>query len=265
MRLSRTRSAMVVAAAGLVLVGCYGSTEPATEVERESARLNARGTANKGPASSVFEYWPTGFQSLAETTQRLNWPGGASGPISTPVSGLRPGTGYSFRICGRDSGQSQDACAQTRTFTTDQPVEDSAKGGYFFTRAVSAASDATSGPAGQNPRGNMTRQALNDPDGFSSTRFTGFVTCLEVDGNRAAIGAVGQETDSPSGEKRDATLLLTVEDAGFEGTDTVGDRRPVLGRTPPDCEGASFAGNVPAGPGSDFTVLDAPSSSSASR
>ena len=74
------RSAAAVAMAGLALVGCYGSTEPATEVERDSARLNARGTANNGPASSVFEYWPAGRQDAARQTRRLNWPGGASGP-----------------------------------------------------------------------------------------------------------------------------------------------------------------------------------------
>ena len=73
------------------------------------------------------------------------------------------------------------------------------------------------------------------------------MTCLEVAGNRAAIGAVGQETDSPSGAKRDATVLLTVEDAGFDGIDTIGETDPIIGRTPPECEGASFDDNTSVG------------------
>jgi hypothetical protein len=54
--------------AGLALTGCYGSTEPATEVTADTARLNARGTANNGPATSFFEIWPTNAPSA-----KLSW------------------------------------------------------------------------------------------------------------------------------------------------------------------------------------------------
>ncbi len=52
--LKRTSGVAVVVAA-ITLAGCYGSTEPATDVRPNSAVLQARGTANDGPAFSYFE------------------------------------------------------------------------------------------------------------------------------------------------------------------------------------------------------------------
>ena len=58
-----------------VLAGCYGSTEPATEVAFDSAKLNGRGTADKGPAFSYFEYAPTstGFPGSDHDEARVAW------------------------------------------------------------------------------------------------------------------------------------------------------------------------------------------------
>ena len=249
---------------GLALVGCYGSTEPATEVERESARLNARGTANSGPASSVFEYWPTGRQNLTRRTGRVEWPAGASGPISQVLRELRPGTPYSFRLCGADQGR-EDVCAQTRSFTTDDAVEDSARGSYFFSSQTSGGVSATSGPSGENPTGTLR---LTSSCGLSCSQFnyTGTVTCLAVDGLRAAIGAVGTRRETPGNEIRNAVGLMTVVDGGLEGPDTLNHRWETDTTTPPDCENASFANqfNFDQNLG-QFTVIDAPASATARR
>jgi hypothetical protein len=54
----------------LILSGCYGSTEPATDIGPESAKLNARGTANNGPAHGGFEYWLTNATASANARRK---------------------------------------------------------------------------------------------------------------------------------------------------------------------------------------------------
>ena len=192
------RSAAAVAMAGLALVGCYGSTEPATEVERDSARLNARGTANNGPASSLFEYWPAGRQDATRRTRRLNWPGGVSGPIALTVSALRPSTAYSFRLCGADQGES-DVCAQTRSLTTRASTDDLVKGAYFRADGTGATIDAESGAGGENPDGSVSSSSVGGPTGRFT--FSGSVSCVVVTGRRGVVGAVGSiDTSGRAGQ-----------------------------------------------------------------
>jgi hypothetical protein len=69
--------------------------------------------------------------------------------------------------------------------------------------------------------------------------FTGYVTCLEVDGNRAAVGAIGQQFVTPPGETTTASMLLTLEDGGLNGEDTFG-RHPGTSA----CAEASFESQV---------------------
>ena len=72
-----------VAALGLAaLCGCYGSTEPATEIGPESAKLIARGTADNGPAHGGFQYWLTNADRIRKATGQA-FPAGASGPSPT--------------------------------------------------------------------------------------------------------------------------------------------------------------------------------------
>ena len=52
-------SVVLVIAAALALAGCYGSTEPATQIDFDQATLNAHGTANAGDAHVYFQYWQT--------------------------------------------------------------------------------------------------------------------------------------------------------------------------------------------------------------
>lgn len=249
---------MVAAIACLGWVGCYGSTEPATDVERDQATLNARGTANNGPATSVFEYWPTGRQDVTRRTRRLAWPAGASGPIASTVTPLRPGTPYSFRLCGADEGQS-DICAQTRSFTTSESSEDLVSGGYQRPGGLGATVDAASGPTGENPRGSVSSSSTGGPTGRFT--FTGNVSCLKVDGHRAVVGAEGTIQPEGAPGSLPATSLLTVEDGVFHDPDTVGESvayTTSLPPPPPDCDNASFDGNQTLGPGDgDLMVFDA--------
>jgi hypothetical protein len=84
--------------------------------------------------------------------------------------------------------------------------------------------------------------------------FEGSVTCLAVSGNRAAVGAVGEETtfDEPDPTPTPATRLVTVVDDG----DGAGRIRytGASGSTPPNCAAASFTSGFDGG----ATVRDAP-------
>jgi hypothetical protein len=197
----------------LSLAGCYGSTEPATNVTATGATLHGKGTANNGPASSYFEYWPTGRESDKRKTFTRSWPAGASGPISEAVSGLMPDTEYSFRICGSDSG-GQAVCAQTRTFR-------SGKGDWvdavFAYEGRTAGVSAGSGPSGENPSGLIQVVVSSIPRTYP-------VTCLAVTGNRAIVGAVRSPGDA---------VIWGIEDGSLahRGISTPGT---------PDCQNTDF-------------------------
>jgi hypothetical protein len=217
--------------------GCYASTEPATEVGQSSARLHAHGTANNGEAQSYFEYWPTGSPALSTTSAPLRWPAGASGPFSRRAEGLYPATSYSFRVCGRDLSGANFICAQTRTFTTAAASKDEVWGGWFASPSFNGTIRAKAGPSGAGPSGYV-----------STSGFTGFVTCLDVDGDRAVVGAVG-ETSS---------MIMTVIDGGPSGSDSARVAVSPLA-SPPPCGLASFGNEVPIGPNEGgLIVIDAP-------
>jgi hypothetical protein len=98
-------------------------------------------------------------------------------------------------------------------------------------------------------------------------RFVGFVTCVAVDGDRAAIGAVGQQETfgTPLPNRFAATGLFALVDGGPTGEDEFDwDLQP--GSTPPDCSTASFENVAPGGPDEAyFVVNDAASTGRAVR
>jgi hypothetical protein len=212
----------------------------------ESATLNARGTADNGPAHSYFEYWPSGGAHSATDTRR--WPSGASGPFSEKVDRLYAGKTYLFRVCGADGGSGGTAvCAQTRQFATPAPVQDSAVGFWSTSPGFEGGVNAHSGPIGQNAHGTASLR-------WSFDTFTGNVTCLLVQGNKATVGAVGHTHESADAKE---TLLLTVVDGGPSGaTDTVLPAITKGSTAPPGCANASFANQIDVDDA--LTVNDAP-------
>lgn len=229
------RLTLVAALGAAALAGCYGSTEPATNVGPESATLNGQGTADNGPAQSWFQYWLTGTQrTRREATAAINWPAGASGPISQKATRLTAAAQYTFQLCGRDQG-GPTRCAQGRHFTTKPAVEDS-----LFGRLEGGHSrvdiDARSGPTGASPRGNIAFIAANDPNPV--ILFNGIVTCLAVNGSRAAVGAVGKYSSQGTPD-RPATWLVTIEDRRTV-VDTY-NQTETSGSTPPNCAGADWS------------------------
>ncbi len=231
-----------IAVLGLaVLPGCYASTEPATDVGIDSATLNARGTANNGPAESWFEYELNGRVGEPRDTLRLSWPAGASGPFTAKVNGLAAGTQYWYRVCGRDSA-GEPACANARTFTTKPPVKDAVFGGYWFGCCGGWSVNATSGPSGENPTGTISWHNRNQFDS-GSTGFSGIVTCLKVDGPRATVVAVGNMRNTHTGTETPITSTAIVVDGRTAGDSTF--EHDVTGTAPLDCDDVT---GTPQGP-----------------
>ena len=233
----------VVVVCGGLLAGCYGSTEPATNIGEDSATLRGQGTANNGPASSYFEYWTNGDPLPGQARPRTptrSWPAGASGPISERVSDLLVASRYSFRLCGADRGATP-VCAQTRTLTTPTPTGDYVKGSFSGSAAPTGTPytvrfNARSGPDGQNARGTVKFTLAGQ------TR-TDTVVCLRTSPIFARIGVVRDD---------DSTLLYQIEAAPEE---------PVSWATgalsnPADCNSGAFQ-RVPHTQ-SSFVIHDAP-------
>ncbi len=213
-----SRSLLVVVVVGAVLAGgCYGSTEPATDIGEDSATLNARGTANKGPATTRFEYWAD--RDLGDLTPDVSWPAGVSGPFSEKVTKLFVATQYSFRLCGYDNNRPSLVCAQTRTFSTPPFAGDYVQGNFYVPQAASGRRfRARSGPAGENARGEVRFSSGGTFVVFSD------VTCLKVSNNRAIVGTA----DAGS------SLLYAVQD----GPDSYAFRQAPT--NPPNCSSFTF-------------------------
>ncbi len=253
------RRLLPVALIALTLAGCYGSTEPATDVGPESATLRGHGTANNGPAHSWFEYWLTGSESDPLRAGDQTWPAGASGPISAKVNHLTAGSSHSYRLCGYDENPegTNTICAQTRTFTTKPAVEDSVRGGFWAGCCSRFDVDARSGPNGASSRGSVRWYASSSSSPDPPRIFNGIVTCLAANGSRAAVGAVGKWSQQGSPDAT-ATFLITIVDGRTE-EDTYHEVE-TAGSALPNCATASFANqSTLIDPRADFIVNDAAS------
>jgi hypothetical protein len=243
----------------ITLAGCYGSTEPATNVGPESATLNGKGTANNGGVSTKFEYEVTDRVGDPQQIGAGHYPAGVTGPVSAKVGHLAAGSSYSFRLCGLDDGEAEYICAQTRTFTTPPAVEDSVYGGWFAGCCASFGVDARSGPSGESPRGTMNwHEGPTINDQTERTFTSDEITCMEVDGTRAAIGAVGILHLEPSGEDHLASTLATIVD-GRTQVDTYHRESP---SNVSFCSDASFDNQTSLSSQFEFVVNDASASSS---
>jgi hypothetical protein len=120
-----------VTAVVVAFAGCVGTTDPATNITNMSAKLNAHGHTNNGPAVWWWEY-ATAQNALGsdsdvevcgnppEADHRCG-PASASSDVSlsVTVSGLTPNTTYYFRACGQDqTAGSSPTCGPTLSFKT---------------------------------------------------------------------------------------------------------------------------------------------------
>jgi hypothetical protein len=173
---------------------------------------------------------------------------------------LRPvdGAGDERRVQARDAQRSwhgeqragQELLrvrAQTRMLTTRPPVEEPCTT-PTSTRLRPVC--ASTRPAGRQASGRAAACATRRAPRSARTSSSRAVTCLAVDGHRAAIGAVGREfrTGIPDGGERRASAILTVVDGRVAANDAHGPHglgtaqpgstppsRPPLRRAAPAC------------------------------
>jgi hypothetical protein len=172
----------------LSVSGCYGSTEPASNIAFDHATLNGHGTTNNGPADVRFDLWTTARPAERGGTLPKTIPGGVTGPFSQPNSpfgpyALVPDTEYSFRLCGRDQGAQDEVCAQTRSFRTLKPSGDLLRG--FFALQFTGIGHTGNVQAESGRLGGGAAGRLQLPGELGNT-FSGDVTCLSVDGTPAS-------------------------------------------------------------------------------
>jgi hypothetical protein len=227
---ARIFSLAALTAAILSIAGCYGQTDLATHVAQDAATLNARGTANNGPANVYYEYWKTSTPQTKLQTAPKTIPGGASGPFDQRVTGLDDQTAYSFRLCGGDQSNSGPAvCAQARSFITGSAsvrVYGSTQPAPFGENSINQIDvNVASGPPGGSPLGRF--YALwryggpgGPPGGIAlnlGSQTTDNITCLNVEGNVAMIG-YRQIPPNPDSVPIKNVLHALVVDGGPSGS-----------------------------------------------
>jgi hypothetical protein len=233
-------SVAALTAAILGIAGCYGQTDLATHVGHGAATLNARGSANNGPASAYFEYWKDSAPANKLQTVARTIPDGARGPLAERVTGLADSTHYSYRLCGQDAGVGP-VCAQTRSFITGA--------------ASVQAYGATYSPYGENGLSNIDVNVAAGPAGrvFAHWYFGGpggpyglafdlgstttdNVTCVKVQGNVAMI-EYRQVPPFPDTVPLKNVMYLLVVDGGPPGSgqDRIGTGPTFVEVDPNDC------------------------------
>ena len=203
---------------GLLLAGCYGQTDPATDVTQSGATLHGHGTTNNGPADVWFEYWPTAAIAQRKLTPERRIPGDVTAPFTEPVSGLAANTHYSFRLCGRDVG-GPAACAPVRSFTTGQDfVRGNGYGAIQIGIYEAFDVEAFNGPQGSGPSGRAFAQWADPYPGVVlsyGSRTTPNTTCVAVRGREAVVGFM---TPASSDSPAEGPHHLQVWDLGREGS-----------------------------------------------
>jgi hypothetical protein len=96
------------------------------------------------------------------------------------------------------------------------PNRDFARGTVESISETQTHVNAISGPLGENPQGHFYVERKQPEGAAPALDYRGDVTCLRVDGNRAAIG--GEVTQSKLGNIAEGTgILITVVDNGEPG------------------------------------------------
>jgi hypothetical protein len=239
-RVKRSSISLVVFGVALLVTGCYGSTEPATNIGYDNATFRGQGTTGQDGTHVFFEWWQGGRADNVLATLGKDIAGGVTGPYSEPpfteAPLLRPATQYLFRLCGRETATT---CAQTRSLTTLTPTGDRIHGAFAFGSDLSAGGsvDARSDRTGGNPAGRLSLSSDPQTPGIG---FAGDVTCVKVNGSQAVVGAVGTD------EGVAASGLLEISDNDLDTPNLTADRldwQVTHGRTAPDCAGQPFGGD----------------------
>ena len=141
-RISRRRAALlVVCAIAFVLTGCArATTDPATKVTDDSAKLNGHLNADGAATTYWFEHGRT--TAYGKETDRLDAGSGTTDvAVSELVSGLSATTTYHYRLCVLSEGTT--TCGSDRAFTT-APAGAQLRPGFRQSTVVSGLAGPTS-------------------------------------------------------------------------------------------------------------------------
>lgn len=195
----RAGALLLVAA---VASGCaVGVTDPPTEITGAGATFNGTVFSNvEGTTNYWVKYGTTTDYGSSTDQQSVEIDDGDGRPVTVKVRGLAPKTTYHARLCAKDSqAEAGPGCSDGQTFTTlneDSITGVAASGGCnpecFVLRRIF---DAYSSPTGGNPHGTMVLES-ETADGVDTLN-TYDVTCLNVQGNRAAVALRGRDQGFP--------------------------------------------------------------------
>jgi hypothetical protein len=202
---------LLVVGTGVLLSGCaIGFRVPATDITATSATLNGYVGSNRSEQGEWFFKYGTTEDFGSETPHRsIQFTELTRHDVSEPVSGLEPRTVYHYVLCADDQEPGVDAfCSapQTlRTFddaTSDSVVVTGGRAGQLTNTEI----NVTSGPAGENPTGQL---AADSPYGHL---VASGITCFSVSANRANIGGTLQPNASGSTAFRVTVVDGTLQD-----------------------------------------------------
>jgi hypothetical protein len=238
----RTVLCAIAVCGGVALTGCVGFTDYATHITQTSAWLEAHGRTDDYPAKFYFRYanyeadLPTAaaHRTPTRTVPAHRPASGDYGYFHEGVSDLSPGRTYYYELCGADDRPgAQEMCGGRQHFFTEvSPGQDFVDARFFDPNSpqslVTYRVRAASGPAGQNPDGQVFIFGRAFLEGEAR------VTCLKVETVnftvRAAVGVVGTRDNQPY------SALYTISKTVLEPN-----RYGVREQPSPDCEHADFS------------------------
>ncbi len=207
-----------------VLSACsWGLTGPADDVSLTAGRLRGAVRNTIGGATSWwFEYGATTTYGHATPHTSVDLAGPSdSAPVFADVADLEPGTEYHYRLC-TEGHDGLGICGGDRTFATSGHGSVSGGGAVLpimvvGTIAIGVDAHATASSTGSGEEATGTAELFpGDSTAGKPTEDRGPVTCLDVVGNRAAIGFTTLGAFGPTPPR-----VLFVEDNGPAG-DRVG-------------------------------------------
>ena len=206
------------------LSACVGDTDPADKISSYSARLNAHGRTNDGPAKWWWEYSTVkanlGTASDKEVCGSLKPVGVAPDarcgpasvstdvPLSFTLTELTADTTYYFRACGQDTNKSSPSCGNTLSFKT-KPVSNG------YTIATSAVS-----PGSGNGQSNSLAGVATDYAGnvyladSANNRVQKLRPDLTFERKWGSLGSTDGKFNKPVGIDVDGTGNVYVADQG---------------------------------------------------
>lgn len=224
----RIRPRRLAAVAGLVVAALlvascsFGETRPADDVTDVGVTFHGLARNTVAEATTYwFEYGPTTSYGTSTPQQSVNAANVGQGyPVEATVGGLAEGRTYHYRLCTRGA-DGAGTCGRDLSATTTSGRDSVSGTGIVldlgFGYVIGAQVFATSGPGGSGP---VRGDAVASPGSvYFKIPDEGAVTCLRVEGNRAAIGLMVTPPDLGQPDLTPFPRLIFVEDNG-----SVGDR-----------------------------------------